>query len=148
MTLVRYQPWSMFDQLHREINRVFDNQATQFGEGRQELFSPQWQPNVDVKDEPEALVLFADIPGVDPNQIEINVRNGVLSIKGERQFNKEWKEDAFHRIERSYGSFYRQFALPENVDAERIAAKSNHGVLEIRLPKRPQAAAKRITVEG
>ena len=148
MTLIRYQPWSMFDQLHREINRVFDTQASQFGEPRQDLMTPQWQPTVDVKDESDALVLLADVPGVDPKQIDVNVHNGVLTIKGEREFNKEWKEDQFHRIERSYGSFYRQFALPENVDAERIEAKSNHGVLEIRLPKRAVQASKRVMIEG
>jgi HSP20 family protein len=117
------------------------------GENRQELFPAQWQPSVDVKDEPEAVLIMADIPGVDPKQIDIQVHNGVLTIKGERQFNKEWKEDNFHRIERNYGSFYRQFALPDNVDAERIAAKGNNGVLEIRLPKRSPAQTKRINIE-
>ncbi len=148
MTLIRYQPWSMFDQLHREINRVFDTQVKQYNEPRQDLLSAHWQPSVDVKDEKEAIVLIADIPGVDPAQIEINVHQGVLSIKGERSFNKEWKEDEFHRLERSYGSFYRQFSLPDNIDGERIAAKSQHGVLEIRLPKRAPGQSKRVTVES
>ena len=146
MTLMRYQPWSMFDQLHREINQLFDTRVPRTGDNKGELFSGNWVPSVDVKDNGKEIVLLADLPGIDPDKIEITASNGVLTLKGEREFSKESDESNFHRIERSYGSFYRQFALPETANTDDISAKSNHGVLEIRIPKRSASVEKRISV--
>lgn len=146
MSLMRYQPWSMFDQLHREINQVLENRLPQGSESKGELYSGNWLPSVDVKDTGKEIVLLADLPGVDPDKIEVTAHNGVLTLKGSREYSKESNEGEFHRIERSYGSFYRQFALPETANTDEISAKANHGVLEIRIPKRSASVEKRITI--
>ncbi len=146
MSLIRYQPWSMFDQLHREINQVLDNRLPRAGESKSELYSGNWLPSVDVKDNGKEIVLLADLPGVDPDKIEVTANNGVLTLKGSREFSKESDEGEFHRIERSYGSFYRQFALPETANTDEISAKANHGVLEIRIPKRSASVERRIAI--
>lgn len=151
MTLMRYQPWSMFDQLHREINQAFDkrgldSRATAATDARSELFSGNWLPSVDVKDNGKEIVLLADLPGVDPDKIEVTAHNGILTLKGAREFSKESDEGDYHRIERSYGSFYRQFSLPETANTDEISAKANNGVLEIRIPKRSASIEKRISI--
>lgn len=151
MTLMRYQPWSMFDQLHREINQAFDkrgldNRTTAPTDARSELFSGNWLPSVDVKDNGKEIVLLADLPGVEPDKIEVTAHNGILTLKGAREFSKETDEGDYHRIERSYGSFYRQFSLPETANTDEISAKANNGVLEIRIPKRSASVEKRISI--
>ncbi|MFN4291639.1 MAG: Hsp20/alpha crystallin family protein [Permianibacter sp.] len=146
MTHMRYQPWSMFDQLQREINQLFDNRLPRSGESKGELFSGNWLPSVDVKDTGKEIVLFADLPGIDPDKIEITASNGLLTLKGQRDFSKEEDQGSYHRIERSYGSFYRQFALPDTANTDEISAKANHGVLEIHIPKRSASVEKRISV--
>lgn len=146
MTLMRYQPWSVFDQLHREINQLFDNRAPRTSETRGELFSGNWSPSVDVKDTGKEIVLLADLPGIDPDKIEVTANNGILTLKGAREFSKETDEGDYHRIERSYGSFYRQFALPDTANTDEIAAKAKNGVLEIRIPKRAASVEKRISI--
>lgn len=146
MTLMRYQPWSMFDQLHREINQLFDNRVPRAGEAKSELYSGNWLPSVDVKDNGKEIVLLADLPGVDPDKIEVTANHGLLTLKGSREFSKETNEGEYHRIERSYGSFYRQFALPETANTDEISAKATNGVLEIRIPKRSASVEKRIAI--
>ncbi len=89
MTLMRYQPWSMFDQLQREINQLIDNRVPRSGESKGELYSGNWLPSVDVKDTGKEIVLFADLPGIDPDKIEITASNGLLTLKGQREFSKE-----------------------------------------------------------
>ncbi len=147
MTLMRYQPWSMFDQLHREINQLFDARNPAATNADNTLVQTAWRPLVDIKDEPEALVLFADVPGVDPKDIDVQAHNGVLTIKGERQSKQEESDKNFHRIERVYGSFMRQFSLPDNIDTAHISARCKDGVLEVRLPKTSAPQARRISVE-
>lgn len=151
MTLMRYQPWSMFDQLHREINQAFDKRGLDSRvaaptDARNELFSGNWLPSVDVKDNGKEIVLLADLPGVEPDKIEVTAHNGILTLKGAREFSKETDEGDYHRIERSYGSFYRQFSLPETANTDEISAKASNGVLEIRIPKRSASVEKRISI--
>lgn len=143
----RGNTWSVFDQLHRELNQLFDNKNNETKDEKANLFDAQWQPAVDVKNEEKALVLLADLPGVDPDKIEVTAHNGVLTLKGERHFEKESNERNYHRIERSYGTFLRQFTLPETVDASDVKAKYNNGVLEIRLPKVTAQQARRVAIE-
>lgn len=106
-----------------------------------------WAPSVDIKSEPDRFLITADIPGVDCKDIEINMENGVLSIKGERNlFNKEEK-NGYARIERSQGQFYRRFTLPDTSNADKITARSKNGVLEIEIPKKEKALLRKITVK-
>jgi HSP20 family protein len=142
MSLIRYEPWSLFDQLRREMERGL---TTQTGEVSS-VATSDWVPAVDIKETEDSFVIVADIPGVKPEDIEVQMDNGVLTIKGEKQTeNKEEHED-FKRVERSYGSFYRRFSLPDTADPESVSAKSDHGVLEITVSKQEKVQPRKIAV--
>ncbi|NVJ61397.1 MAG: Hsp20/alpha crystallin family protein [Gammaproteobacteria bacterium] len=148
MSLMKYQPWSMFDQLHRDINQLFDRRmASDEDVDGLSSFAGAWRPAVDIKENDKAFLVVADIPGVNPADIDVAARNGQLTIKGERRQEKDSEQEGVHRVERSYGSFFRSFALPENVDADAIAAKANNGVLEITLPKTETPSTRKIKIE-
>ncbi|MBS0288014.1 MAG: Hsp20/alpha crystallin family protein [Proteobacteria bacterium] len=102
-----------------------------------------WAPKVDIKEEGDEFVVYADIPGVDPKDIEIKMENNTLIVQGEKKTVKEEKEKNYYRMERTAGKFYRQFTLPETVDGNKITAKSKHGVLAIHLPKTKEANLQR-----
>jgi HSP20 family protein len=101
---------------------------------------------VDIKEENDKFVLHADIPGVKPEAIDISMENGVLTVKGEKKTEATTEQEGYKRVERSFGSFYRRFSLPDTADAEAISAKSKHGVLEIVIPKRAAVQPKKINV--
>lgn len=147
MTLVRYEPWNALQQLQREMNTLFDNRLPGEGENSNVVTS-DWAPAVDIKEEDDRFLVLADIPGVDPEDIEVNMENGVLSIKGERKSEHTEEKEGYKRIERVYGTFHRRFTLPESADPEGITAKSKHGSLEIVIPKRESVQPRRISVES
>jgi HSP20 family protein len=136
MTIVRYEPWALFD-------RAFGLNAA-----REQPASVSWIPHVDVREEAERFVVAADLPGVEGKDIQITADKGVLSIRGERRFEESASSDGFERIERARGTFLRRFSLPESADAEAIKATHVNGVLEISIPKRPQAQPRKITVQA
>jgi HSP20 family protein len=145
MTIVRYEPWTLMNRLHREIDQIFgDSFATPSASGET---SVAWVPSVDVHEEPERFVVHADLPGVDAKDIHVTTENGVLTLRGERRFEKRASEKGFERLERVSGSFLRRFTLPDNALAEQIQAKHVNGVLEITIPKRMAAEPKRVNVE-
>jgi HSP20 family protein len=134
----------VFDQLQRELNAPmgkFDS------EENGNIATANWAPAVDIKEDDKAFVLLADIPGVDPDDIEVTMDKGVLTIKGERQSEKKTEEDNYKRVERQYGVFYRRFTLPDSANADGIEAKSEHGVLSITIPKQEVAQSRRISVK-
>lgn len=94
-----------------------------------------WTPKVDIKEEEKEFVVFADIPGVDPNDIDIEMDGNTLTVKGEKKAEQEQKGKNYYRLERTTGKFYRQFTLPESIDSDKISAKTKNGVLAIHLPK-------------
>lgn len=146
---IRYRSPSLFHQLHRlsqEWDQLFDP-SHQLIEDSSMVETSHWAPAVDIKEEPTRFVLFADIPGVDPKDIEISMENGILTIKGERNATHTEESEGYTRIERSKGSFYRRFALPDTANADKISAEGKHGVLRIIIPKREKTAAKKIKVE-
>ncbi|HEX22284.1 MAG TPA: Hsp20/alpha crystallin family protein [Chromatiales bacterium] len=147
MTLVRYEPWNALQQLQREMNSLFDNRLPTEGENGN-VATSDWAPAVDIKEEDDRFLVLADIPGVDPEDIEVSMENGILSIKGERKSEHTEEKEGYKRIERSYGSFHRRFTLPESADPEGIKAKSKHGSLEIVIPKREAVQPRRISVES
>ena len=148
MAIVRYSPWGANPNLHSEIRSVFDR-FLQDGEGDQSnVVTSEWAPRVDIREETERFLIQADIPGVDPKDIEIHMENGVLTIRGERKHESSTDKAGYTRVERSHGVFYRRFALPDTADAQGITASGRHGVLEIAIPKRPEVKARRISVEG
>ncbi|MCG5515314.1 MULTISPECIES: Hsp20/alpha crystallin family protein [Ectothiorhodospira] len=144
MLTTRYEPWSLLNQLSRELDRL--NPA--MGGGEEAAATSDWVPAVDIREEKEAYVLHADVPGVDPKDIEVHMENGVLTIRGERKAESAEEREGYKRVERIRGSFYRRFSLPDTADAERISARSANGVLEVRIPKQEKVQPRRITVEG
>lgn len=146
--ITRYEPWSLMSQLHDEMSKFFDTPLSRrLDEGM--LGEGEWTPQVDVLEEADRFLIKADVPGVEPSQIEVHAENGVLTIRGHREseHKEEDKDKGYHRLERFSGSFLRRFSLPDNVDAENITAQGKHGVLEIRLPKRSKAEGRKIQVE-
>ena len=110
------------------------------------VVTSEWTPRVDIREEPQRFVIFADLPGVDPADVEILMDKGILSIKGERKLDGEQDGEHFRRIERRHGLFHRRFALPDSADAEKVTASGRNGVLEISIPKRPESSPRRIHV--
>ena len=143
--LTRYEPWGAMRQLQNEMNRAFGQNVADTDDASNVVTS-SWTPAVDVKEEDESFRICADVPGVDPEDIDVTMENGVLTIKGERKFETtENGDNGYRRVERAYGAFYRRFSLPDSADAENISAKGKNGVLEVVIPKKP-IQPKRITV--
>lgn len=142
MGLVRYEPWGLLDQMRREMERAVDSRA----EEGSSVATSDWVPAVDIKEQDDAFSIVADIPGVDPKDIEVHMDNGVLTIKGEKETESKDEREGYKRVERSYGSFYRRFSLPDTADPEKISAKSNHGVLEVRIAKQEKVQPRKIAV--
>ena len=145
MAIIRWDPFRDLITLREKMNRLFEEAFTSRGEDR-ELISSSWTPSVDIYETENALVLSAEVPGVDEDDIEIRIEDNTLSIKGERKFEKETKEENYHRIERAYGSFYRSFTLPSYVDQDKIEAEHENGVLKITMPKKPELKPRKVKV--
>jgi HSP20 family protein len=144
MSLMRYEPWGLLDQMRRELERSMD---TRTAEGSS-MATSDWVPAVDIKEEENDFLIVADIPGVDPKDIEVHMDNGVLTIKGEKESEKKEEREGYKRVERSFGSFYRRFALPDTADPDKITAKSNNGVLELRIGKQEKVQPRKISVSS
>ena len=147
MSLIRHHTWNNRNPLQEEIKQVFDKLFNDEDSDASSVVTSQWVPRVDIKEEAERFVIFADLPGVDPKDIEINMDKGILSIKGQRSSESKAENDRFSRVERVHGVFYRRFALPDSANPDGIAASGRHGVLEIVIPKRPETTPRRIAVQ-
>lgn len=148
MNITRYQPWASVPGLPGEMKQAFERFFNVEDNDQSNVVTSQWQPHVDIKEEGKRFVILADIPGVDPKDIEISMDKGILSIKGERKSEITEDNGKFTRTERSRGVFYRRFALPDSADAEGINATGKHGVLEISIPKKPESTPRRITINS
>ena len=137
-------PFSKLNQFNRELNRLFDDRANT----PRRPTSTSWTPQVDVAETDDSFEVAADIPGVSPEDIEISLHNGLLTIRGERKYDNESSNANFSRRERFLGTFSRQFNLPDSADQETVTAKTNNGVLEITIPKAKKAKPISITVQG
>lgn len=151
MNIVRYRQWpgqtSIHDEFRQMFERLFDNGLFDRGDADDSsVVTSQWVPRVDVKEEGDRFVLYADLPGIDPDDIEVSMEKGLLTIKGERRSESSEETERYSRVERRYGSFHRRFALPDSADPEGIQAHGRNGVLEITIPKRPETAPRRIQV--
>lgn len=135
MSIVRYKTWPGVDRWHRDFHRLWDATA-----------ETQWRPAVDVLEQDDSYQLSADIPGIDPTDIEITVDKNVLTIQGERNREDTVKKDGYTRYERVSGKFVRKFTLPEDADGETVSANGKNGVLTVSIPKKAAAQPKRITV--
>src|SRR5437879_13701078 len=130
----------------RELATLFENFAEGPATGKDQLMAGTFVPPVDVYEDEHKLMLKLEIPGVNDGDLDIRLENNVLTVKGERKFEKEEKEENFHRIERRYGTFARTFRLPDTVDSEKVEAHYDKGILKIALAKRAEAKPKQIKV--
>ncbi len=144
MTLVRYEPWNVMEQFRKEMERTFGNDTANINGS---VATSDWTPAVDIKETDESFILIADIPGVDPKDIEVHMENGVLTIRGTREEEQKEEREGFKRIERSRGIFYRRFSLPDTANADKINARSKHGVLEVTIPKHDKVQPRKIAVQ-
>ena len=145
MTFARYHAFAP-QRAHQDIGRAF---VRFFGADAQPSDTASaWTPRVDVKEEENRFVILADVPGVDPQTIQIDMDKGVLTIRGERSAEAPAEGSGYTRSERVHGKFERRFVLPDSADAEGVSASGKHGVLEIAIPKKPQSAPRRISVNA
>jgi HSP20 family protein len=145
MAVVPYRDWMPFNQLQEEINRLFRN----LDETETSGATAAWVPAVDIYEFEDRFELAVDLPGVNPDEVEITLDRGVLTLSGERKSEKaasKEQRDMRVRLERGHGRFHRRFILPESVDTERIVARGRNGVLEISIQKQAKAQPKRIKV--
>src|SRR5262247_3761152 len=133
MPIVRYDPFRDLITLQEEVNRLFStNLRTFWDEG---IGRGAWNPSVDIYENKDQIVLEAELPGMKQEDFDLSVENNVITLKGERRFEKTDDADNYHRVERSYGSFTRSFTLPQTVSADEAHAEYNNGVLRVTLPK-------------
>ncbi|PMB55015.1 heat shock protein, Hsp20 family [Coxiella-like endosymbiont] len=147
MANIQKHPQSLLSQLQEDINRLFEPFGWSTENQLGDAFSREWSPRIDIKDMNDNYLIRADIPGVDPKAIEISIENNVLTIRGEKETETQEKKEDFLRVERTKGAFIRRFSLPESVNAERIKAKTKHGVLEILIPKMKRSGVQKIQIE-
>jgi HSP20 family protein len=147
MTIMRYDPFRDLRTLQEEVNRLFSTNMTRAfddeGIGR-----GAWAPSVDIYENKDQIVLEAELPGMKQEDFDLSIENNVITLRGERKFEKTDENDNYHRVERSYGAFTRSFTLPHTVSAEGATAEYNNGVLRVTLPKREETKARRIQVTG
>ncbi len=141
-----YEPASLLRQFSSEIDRLFDPDWPALGAGL--AGGSEWAPAVDVREEPEAYRIHADVPGIDPKDLEITLDNGTLTIRGQRQEEKEDDHDGFRHVERSYGAFVRRFSLPDAASEEDVQARVDNGVLTLHIKKKEQSRPRRIEVQS
>ena len=146
MELVRWNPFREMYDLRHLVNHMFSDMATPAAVNGRETSEWNWNPVVDIYDNDNTIVIKAELPGVDRKDISIDVKDRLLTLKGERSTDKEVKEEKFYRRERSYGSFQRTFSLPVDVDADKIEASFADGLLKIEIPKPATQKPKQITV--
>ena len=145
MNLTRFEPWNIVDMLHRDLDRLA---ARHIPSADDNAVVTDWVPAVDIIEEKERFVLRADVPGVDPADIEVSMDAGVLTVAGQRAQEARSEDAGLQRVERASGRFFRRFSLPDTADAENISAQCRNGILEVSIPKQPQVQARRIEVQA
>src|SRR5204863_8080157 len=145
MAVVRWDPFRDLNLLQDRMNRLFDD-AGRGWRADEPAATTTWSPAVDIFETEAEIIVKAELPGMEQKDITLHLENNVLSLRGERKFEKEAKDENYHRIERSYGAFSRSFSIPATVDDENIRAEYKDGVLNIVLPKKEQARPKQINI--
>lgn len=147
MSITRYDPFRDLKTLQDEVNRLFSTNFSR-GFGDEGMARGAWTPSVDIFENKDEIVLEAELPGINREDFELTIENNVLTLRGERRFEKKDEADNYHRVERAYGSFTRSFTLPQTVSAENAAAEYKNGVLRVVLRKREEVKARRIEIKG
>lgn len=147
MTITRWDPFRDLISLRDRMNKLFEDSISRSQMVDQDFSEGAWRPLVDIYETAEKIVLIADLPGISQDDIELKIENSNLTIRGERQMDKEIQKEDYHRIERAFGSFTRTFALPQSIDPDKIIAEHKDGILEVILPKKEETKPKKIKIE-
>lgn len=146
--LSRWSPWKELEEMEKRLSTIFARPPISTdGEKKEAISVTEWSPLVDITEDDKEYVVKAEIPEMKKEDIKINVHDDVLTVSGERKYEKEEKGKKFHRIERAYGSFMRSFTLPEDADGAKVSAEYKDGMLKVHLPKCEQAKKKAIEVK-
>lgn len=145
MAIIRWDPFRDMMTLREKMNRMFEDVFAGRSEDK-ELSASTWAPAVDIFETESELMMTVEVPGIDEKDIEIKIEDNTLTLKGERKFEKETKKENYHRIERSYGSFYRAFTLPNSIDPDKIQAEHENGVLKITMAKRQELKPRKVKI--
>jgi HSP20 family protein len=146
MNIVKWDPFVELEDVSKQLNRIFGRFPARTEPVRELLATADWAPSVDITETDTAYLIKGEIPGVNREDVRVNIENGMLTMSGERKQEKEEKNKKFHRIERSYGSFMRSFRLPDNIDEAAVKAEFKDGMLNVTLPKTIQPRNKSISV--
>ena len=148
MAIVRFEPFRDQVTFQDRMSRIFDDafRASRGASEEEWALGGSWAPSVDIYEQDGNLVLKAELPGIDPKDVDVRVENNVLTLSGERKLDSEVKKENYHRVERSYGAFSRSFTLPNVVDTDKIKAEFKDGVLRLVLPKKEEAKPKQISI--
>ena len=147
MNITRFEPWNLFDVMQRDFDRLAGRRLAYPHRDSNGEVVADWVPAVDIVEEKDRFVLRADVPGVRPEDIDVNMENGVLTVAGQRNEEKTEEHEGMRRVERLSGRFYRRFSLPDSANADEISAQSKDGILEVVIPKQPEVKSRRITVK-
>ncbi len=147
MYMTSYEPWNVLNNLNREVGRFLNSPGSGPDDGSS-VATSAWTPAVDIKEDEGRFLITADVPGVDPKDIDVTMENGILTIRGERKLESDVKENGFRRVERMHGTFYRRFSLPDYADADNISASCKNGVLKVTVPKTEAVKPRRIEVKA
>lgn len=142
-----FDPWRDFGSLQDRINRLFDDTLRGTTEGDEQLMRGAWAPAVDIHESENGFTVTADLPGVNKEDIKIDLKDNTLTISGEKKFEEKTPKENYIRIERSYGNFVRSFSMPNNIDSGKIKATFKDGTLELNIPKKEEAKPKQITID-
>lgn len=144
--VIHNQKWPLRSTFQDDMRQLFGQVFGEEGQDGSSVVTSQWVPRVDVREDEDCFLIHADLPGIDPEQVEVWMDKGILSIKGERESASAEERARYSRIERRTGSFHRRFALPDSADPDGVTATGHNGVLEVRIPKRPESTPRRIQV--
>lgn len=145
--IVQWDPFHELENMHRRLTGLFDGNRSNRRNGRESMTVSEWAPVVDITEDDKNYVIKAELPEVKKEDVHVTVEGGVLTLTGERKFEKEEKNKTYHRIERAYGTFARSFTLPDNIDAGRVNASYKDGILTVTVAKSENAKPKQIEVK-
>lgn len=146
MTIVKWDPFRNVAALQDRINRIFDESFSRTADLEDDISMSAWKPSVDIYETDEAIILKAELPGIKKEDVSVEIKDNVLTLKGERIEDKEVKEESYFRKERCFGTFSRAFNLQHRVQPDKIKARFKDGILEVEIPKPEEEKPKQITV--
>ena len=145
--LTRWNPMKELDEMDKRLSALFGRVPVKGGDREEAMTVAEWSPLVDISEDEKEYLIKAELPEIKKEDIKVSVHDNVMTISGDRKYEKEEKGKKYHRVERAYGSFTRSFTLPEDADASKVAAECKDGILRVRLPKSEKAKAKSVEIK-